>query len=491
MDHDTLDRLRQSHPAWRLLCAEHAPLVLSFLVLSFVQPNRRSVSASELTAHLDAYLDQLRESYPDRYPRRARDYLDDWSAPGRAFLRKYYPKSGDDAEFDLTPATEQAVQWLQSLTPQQFVGTESRLLTLFQVLRDLAVGSQDDATVRVRELERQREQIDREIERIRSGRAAPLDATQVKERYLQLADLARRLLADFRQVEENFRKLDLQTRERITTSSQPKGELLDAIFGETDHIHRSDQGKSFEAFWAFLMSPQRQDELREWLRAIHSLSPIQELPREDFVRNIPSLLLDAGEKVQDTVAQLIEQLRRFVDDQAHLENRRIVDLIREIEQHAVQLKGNIPSAGELASIDGLAPDIGLPMCRVLFQPPRNALLSVAKVETGEAELDLSALFLQATVDEGMLRSHIHDLCRTRSQVTLAEVIETYPPKQGLAEIVAYFRIAANDGATVDESVREVIVVPEAAPLTEPATRPPHKRARGGKRVRVPRIIFTR
>jgi hypothetical protein len=38
MDHDTLDRLRQGHPAWRILVADNAPLVLSFLNLAFIQP---------------------------------------------------------------------------------------------------------------------------------------------------------------------------------------------------------------------------------------------------------------------------------------------------------------------------------------------------------------------------------------------------------------------------------------------------------------------
>jgi hypothetical protein len=146
VDHDTLDRLRQSHPAWRVLVADHAPLVLSFLVLAFIQPNRRAIPAPEVTAHLNAYLDQLRETYPDRYPRSAREYLEDWAAPNRAYVRKYYPKSGSEAEFDLTPATEKAIEWLQTLAPQQFIGTESRLLTLFQLLRDLAAGAQDDPT---------------------------------------------------------------------------------------------------------------------------------------------------------------------------------------------------------------------------------------------------------------------------------------------------------------------------------------------------------
>lgn len=486
MDHDTLDRLRQTHPAWRILVADHAPLVLSFLILAFIQPNRRTIPAPEITAHLDAYLDQLRETYSERYPRPARDYLEDWAAPNRAYLRKYYPKSGPDAEFDLTPATEKAIEWLQTLAPQQFIGTESRLLTLFQLLRDLAAGAQDDPTARIRELTRRRDEIDREIERVREGRAGPLDATQVKERYAQVADTARRLLADFRQVEENFRTLDSQTRERIATSTQPKGTLLEEIFGETDHIHRSDQGKSFNAFWEFLMSPARQDELRQWLRTVDALEAIRELPREDFVRNIPPMLLDAGEKVHGTVAQLVDQLRRFVDDQAHLENRRILDLIHELEVHAITLKAEPPTAMDFATIDGFAPELNLPMCRSLYKPPRNPILDLAGVEKGEAELDLAALFKQTTVDERLLRSHIAELLKIRPQVTLAEVTRAYPPQQGLAEVVTYFRIAAHEGAPVDETIREIIVIPAASVPTSGAPN-----GQPGKHVRVPRVIFMR
>lgn len=54
MDHDTLDRLRQHHAAWRLLAADHAPLILSFLNLAFIAPNRRAIPAPELTSHLAA-----------------------------------------------------------------------------------------------------------------------------------------------------------------------------------------------------------------------------------------------------------------------------------------------------------------------------------------------------------------------------------------------------------------------------------------------------
>ena len=477
MDHDTLDRLRQSHTAWRLLAADNAPLILSFLGLAFIKPNRRAIPAPELTAQLNAYLEELAETQgPERYPKSARQYLDDWATPERAYLRKYYPRSGEDAEFDLTPAAEKSIDWVRSLKPQQFVGTESRLLTLFQLLRDLATSGQEDPGARVAELERRRSEIEREIDRVKSGQAGPLDETQVKERYFQIEDTARRLLGDFRQVEENFRMLDAQTRERIAVSSRPKGALLEEIFGETDHIRRSDQGRSFDAFWEFLMSPARQDALKDWLADVHALAALRDMAADEVVRNIPYLLLEAGEKVHGTVGQIVEQLRRFVDDQAHLENRRILDLIREIETHAVRLKDNVPQGAAFATLDALAPEFALPMCRALYTPPRNTVLALAEVTEGAAELDLAALFAQITVDEKRLRANIETLLRQRSQVTLGEVAAAFPPEHGLAEIVGYLRIAGEGGAAVDESVHDTLLL--AASDKRPA-----------RCVRLPRVIF--
>jgi hypothetical protein len=478
MDHDTLDRLRQTHASWRLLMADHAPLILSFFAHVFIKPNRRAIPGPELTAQLDAYLDELRETHgADRYPRTGRQYLDDWAAPERAYLRKYYPKSGEEAEFDLTPATEKALDWVQGLSPQQFVGTESRLLTLFHLLRELATGAQDDPMVRIAELERRGTEIQREIERVRSGQAGPLDATQVKERYLQVEDTARHLLSDFRQVEENFRQLDAQTRERVATSARPKGGLLEEIFGETDHIRRSDQGKSFDAFWEFLMSPARQDHLQTWLGRVHELAAVQDLASDEFLRRLPELLFDAGDKVHGTVALLVDQLRRFVDDQAHVENRRILDLIREIEVHAIALRGAAPQGPAFAGLDHHAPELDLPMCRALYRPNRNPVLDIGAVEEGEAALDLAALFAQTTVDERLLREHVAQLLRTRRQVTLAEVACAFPPEQGLAEVIGYLRIANNDGAAMDESVTDTVTIPRSGQRVE-------------KHVRLPRVIFT-
>src|SRR5204863_806048 len=104
-----------------------------------------------------------------------------------------------------------------------------------------------------------------------------LDATQVKDRFQQMAFTARSLLSDFREVEQNFRRLDRTIRERIATWEGGKGTLLEEIFSQRDAIASSDQGKSFRAFWDFLMSPARQEEFSELLRVVFALEDVKQL----------------------------------------------------------------------------------------------------------------------------------------------------------------------------------------------------------------------
>ncbi len=61
LDLNTLDLLRQNHPAWRLLSSPHAPLVVSFLHRVFVKPNERVIAQADLVEKLEDELFVLRE----------------------------------------------------------------------------------------------------------------------------------------------------------------------------------------------------------------------------------------------------------------------------------------------------------------------------------------------------------------------------------------------------------------------------------------------
>ena len=102
---DEIAWLRANSPAWRLLRADSAPLVLSFLHRVFVEENIRSISASELFSQLDDELYALNERTPRSFPNPAKAH---WASPECGWLRKYYPEGTDEPHFDATPAVERA-----------------------------------------------------------------------------------------------------------------------------------------------------------------------------------------------------------------------------------------------------------------------------------------------------------------------------------------------------------------------------------------------
>lgn len=485
LDFATLDILRAHHPAWRLLRSDHAPLIASFLHRVFVAPNVRVMAAADLAEALEdelyALRIQLRDQGSTTFPKPASDYLDDWASTEKGWLRKFYKPGTDEAQFDLTPATEKAIAWLARLSERQFVGTESRLRTLFDLLRQMDEGSESDPVRRLADLQGKRDAIDAEMALVAAGEVDVLDDTALRDRFQQFMQGARELLADFREVEHNFRQLDRRVRERIALWDGGKGGLLEEIMGERDAIADSDQGRSFRAFWDFLLSSRRQDELGERLDRVLALPAVAALQPEARTRRIHYDWIEAGEHTQRTVALLSQQLRRFLDDQAWLENRRIMDILRNIEAGSLAVRAK-PPAGTFMEIDDARADIELAMERPLYSPALRPVITSLTLERGDEDIDPSALFDQVLVDKARLLHHIRHALQDRAQVGLQELVSSQPLQQGLAELVAYLQLGCDTfGAVVDEDVIEPItwqVCDASGSLVD-------------RTARLPRVIFVR
>ena len=75
MDYMQLVSLRQHHPAWRLLRADNAPLIISFLQQTFVAPNLRSLEQTTLASKLDDLIYSLHQNFGETlFPRAASAY---------------------------------------------------------------------------------------------------------------------------------------------------------------------------------------------------------------------------------------------------------------------------------------------------------------------------------------------------------------------------------------------------------------------------------
>src|SRR5450759_2160682 len=423
VDYRTLDQLRKTNPAWRLLVADNAPMIVSFLYKTFIQPNVRTMAQPELASRLADYLYGLREKLGEEsFPRRAEQYLDDWAADSRGWLRKYYPPGNDEAHYDLTPPTERAIDWLAGFNQRQFVGAESRLMTVFALLREIAQGTEEDPASRIADLEKRKKAIEAEIKSIGDGHVPLLDPTQVKDRFQQMAFTARSLLSDFREVEQNFRTLDRAVRERIATFEGAKSTL--------------------------------QEEFSALLQLVFALKEVNALAPDRRLMRIHYDWLEAGEVAQRTVARLSEQLRRYLDDQAWLENRRIMQLIRHVEQSALAVRDRAP-ADYFMELEEPAPTIDLAMERPLYSPPFKAKFAAAPVIEGDQGLAADALFDQVYVDKTRLMAQLRRALQTLHQISLAALVKSFPLEQGLAELVAYLSLATEDDrAVIDDGQKQ-------------------------------------
>lgn len=454
MDFYAINALRENHAGWSLLRAQNAPLAVSFFIKAFTAPNQRDIGRQELIDHLDDVLFGLREVFgEDKFPRPAGEYLDEWAAPERAWLRKYYVPGQDEPRYDLTAAAEDVVRWVESLSGRDFVATQSRLTSIFAVLKALVQQSETDPQVRLAELQRQRDGIDAEMQRIKQGNIRVMTAPEALDHFQQLTTLAKDLLSDFREVEQNFRKLDRQVREQIATWDGTQGELLASIFANQQDISGSLQGRTFQGFWDYLMSPQLRTELRDLLQRATQIDALAKLDNLHAVTNLHQDWLPAVEQTQATVRQLSQQMRRLLDDKVFLENKRIMQLVRSIESGALGTR-EVPPSGVFMEIAAQSVDVALPFERPLYEPSRRIMVDDVVVAANDTEVDAGALFSQFHVDTERLKSNIDDVLAGAEQATLGEVAAAHPLSQGLAEIVAYYQLATDsDWASVnpDES----------------------------------------
>ncbi|ETX01199.1 MAG: hypothetical protein ETSY1_08330 [Candidatus Entotheonella factor] len=489
MTHDELQATFKQAYSVKLLVSPNASLILSFLYAQFKQPGRVVIAHHELREALEDQLLALRTQDARRYPSDAQSYLRQWCDEDHRFLRKYFAVGQDDPVYELTSHTERAIEWMISLHKTDFIGTESRFLRILDLLKEIVINCTPDVAVRLQYLEAQRAMIDAQIDALNTAVEAAEDdepdislysETQVKERLFEASDGARRLLADFREVEENFRAIARSVHEQQFRLGTRKGEILRYFLNAEDAIKESDQGRSFYAFWQFLMSQSQQDELREWLDTIEAM-PAFEIDSEQppVLRHLKRYLLEAGTQVVASNRRLIQQLRQVLDEQQAGQMQRVHDLITDIGKLALELSPDFPEDEAFIDLEG-APGVEMPLERQLWEPPVTSRFDHRPLAQGEANLaeaDLQALSNQVYVNEQQLRRNIDTLLKRSQSVTLADVVKSYPIERGLTEVITYLSIAAKSRQhRIDTDVHDTIAVGQQAEVRD---------------MTLPRIVFAR
>lgn len=478
MNFDRVAQLLKSNTTVKLITAGNAALIISFLFRVFKESQSRFkadvIPEKELISLLADTLYVLNQDVV-LFPKEGREYLTDWANSG--FLRKF-PGKDDEYLYELTPSTENVFKWMDSLDKREFIGTESRLKNLFERLQELAGKTREDATVRIAELRAKQKMLKQEIADIEAGKMDMLDDWQIKEQYFLIEDTAKSLLADFRQVEQNFRDIDRNFRRKIITTSQMKGEVLAELFVQQDFLTETDQGKSFMAFWEFLLSQSKQKEFDRLVEEVLDIPLIQQLQKENFsIDTIKNNLIDVGDKANKTTNSLLDQLRKYLEHKSFFENKRIYDNITEV----LKMIGENPEADfaplSLLELDEIV-HIDLITDRPLFAAPEKIKFTNSHLQEGKAVGDDALLFEQFAIDMGVLRDNVRKALKNRLQISFVDFVQECGIEKGVAEVVAYLEIASkeNNHHVVSEELFDLIDI---------------HNSKTGKyfKVKVPQIIF--
>lgn len=461
-DHDQLASELKHAPSIKLLRRDNAALILSFLYQTFKHTQKVNLTLEQLTEQLDSFLETLNDPQP-RYPLAAAAYIKQWADEDHQLLR-IIARSNDEIVVELTVDAERAMSWVEELTPRELISTESRLRSIIQLLEDVVAQSNANVAFRLEQLERERAALDAEIEAIRTtGEVKVYNSTQIKERFLHASDLARQMTRDFAAVEQNFRSIARTLQEQQLRPDARKGSLVGYVLEADDELRASDQGRSFYAFWEFLMSPSQQEQLAQLIDVVYQLDPIAPLARDyPLLRRLTRALIAAGGNIVQSNHRLAEQVRRLLDDRALAESRRVRELITDIK-HAARLVVDQPPTDEpFAWLEGL-PEVELVMEKPLWEPRAEVQITLQPIDVGQAALTderLQVLYQQFYIDEDLLQRRIETVLETQPECTLSDLLQHYPAEKGIAEVIAYVGIAARDARhQIDDNQQEMIALP--------------------------------
>lgn len=451
----TWQRLRQQS-AWKLLAADNAPLIAA-LLQSLLLDGERRLAAALLHERLARELDELR-AHGVTAPRTAQAYIAEWLASG--WLERRFPEGASEEEYELSAAAITALRFLGGLDATRSVATESRLALVIQQLVQLARQTDADPQSRLAELLDERDRIDAGIAAVNDGRVDVLDDVRALERAREVIALADELVEDFRHVRDDFQQLDRDFRERIIEDERQRGELLEALFAGVDVIAESESGRSFDAFWRLLTDAEQSGQLEAAMDAVTGRDFARALDKRErgFLLHLTRTLLDRGGHVHDVLQRFARSLKGFVQSRAYLEQRRLHQLLKEVQADALVARDQVRTNEDIHHALRLSSARVNSLSRWRLHDPRNAQVD-SRVERGEGAMisldSVGELVAQSEIDFRTLKQQIRKMLDDHPQCSIGNVLERFPAEQGLGSVVGCVALGSRHGIVIagrDESV---------------------------------------
>ena len=477
-----LDILKTS-PSVALLKARRSGIIIDFLtrvysdVAAVSHENIHSLLAEYLNSHGFDEDDESDILYTDTYEEKATKYIRKWTDSG--FLTNYRNEDGE-IHYELSSHSSKVIDWLAGLKQEEYIGTESKFKSIISQLRELVEYTNEDREKRLQLLEDKKMEIEHQIQQLQMGEDVKVyEEYEIVPRFLQINKLAKELLTDFKDVDDNFKNIIKEIYQKQIDPGLKKGGILQYTFDALDELKSSSQGKSFYAFWEFLLAREMQSELDDLIAELFQTLKEKNIDSGDtFLQNMVEYLYESGRKVYQTNDKMADKLSRIIRENEMSRADVSKRVVQEIKNTLIEIskKGQKPDIS-LSVDDGM--EINIPFDRkITFEQGENTEYNTMP-ETDTLSIEelgeLGKVFSNVYVDRKVLMRNIREAMKDKSQVTLQDVVEQFPLKQGLPELFAYFgALGQFPHKSVDEEKRQAIVFDYE----------------NNKRIRIPEIIIS-
>lgn len=470
MDDDVLQQIqtyvfqRRQHPAWQLLSARSAPVVLACLKFLFADSHNGVPydTALQLLSEVIASREgdeELGLAGGDSLAL-ARKELRGWIKRGLVVER--------DGQLLATDALEEALRFADGLDDRIMTSTASRLSIVQREIENLESSLNPDPASRVVLIKRKLALLEKELEEAQAGNISVLSEAEAVEGIREIFNLATSLRADFRRVEDSYREADQKLRQSILSENQHRGSIVDSLLDGHDTLLETAEGR---VFYGFQQQLRRSLELETMKRQLGSIvrHPVTgkalTLAQCNELRWLIMRLVKESETVIRARARSERDVRGFLKTGLAAEHHRVGELLKEILQRALDIDWGSQhvrrSDGPLPPIALANPGLSLVerlRFKSLAQDDETVLdLSNQGASLDEVEEDFWNSF--DSLDRRALAEQTLALLRGRAEpADIALLAEHFQPAHDLETIALWLSMAREADAPISDELQAVEVV---------------------------------
>lgn len=472
-------------PSVELLRLRNREMIIEFLVLTFVN-KQIAISSENIHIQLADFLEYKQVENDedseinafDTYEEKAKKYIQFWTNKG--FLANYPDEQGE-VFYELSAHSSKTIDWLTSLKKEEFIGAESKFNNILNQLKELVEFTNEDAEKRIKLLEEKKLEIIQQIQRIKIGEDVKVfEEFEIVPRFNQLNQSAKELLSDFKEVEDNFKEITKGIYQKHAEDSLTKSDILTFTFDALDELKDSQQGKSFYAFWSFILNPDLQNKWESLTKELYLTLEEKSIPVNDsFLKGMKNHLYNSGRKVYKANDKMAEKLSRIIRETESTKSEATKKLIQEIKKQLVEISKTKKKPDISFELETEI-EINIPFERKLTTEQSEEVAYTNQPKIADEDITtsnhLGKLFSQSNIDKELLRKRIKDILKGKPQITLLDVVENYGGlEKGLPELFGYIGIVKEFKHLISSDKTQNILFD----------------IQNGKQIKIPEIILTR